>query len=96
MSKTQRQPRKTKAQWQAIVTDFHQSNLPSREYCQEQGLAYGTFAKWRQRLAKEAHQEKAPNVIELIAPASVAQSKPDDWQVELSLGNGMTLRVRTA
>lgn len=96
MSKIQRQPRKTKAQWQAIVADFHQSNLPSKEYCEEQGLAYGTFAKWRQRLAKKAHQTEVSKVIELIAPEPVAQSKPEDWQVELALGNGMTLRVRTA
>lgn len=96
MSKIRRQPRKTKSQWQAIIADFHQCSLPSRDYCHEQGLAYGTFAKWRQRLTKEAHQGKAPNIIELVAPEPVAQSKPDNWQVELALGNGMTLRVRTA
>ena len=96
MIKSQRRPRKTKSQWQAIMAGFHQSNLSARAYCQEQGVAYGTFAKWRQRLATPDHPENRSNLIELISPAPVAQARPDHWQVELELGNGMTLRVRTA
>jgi hypothetical protein len=96
MTQSQRRPRKTKAQWQAILAVFHQSDLSASAYCQEQGLAYGTFAKWRQRLAQVAHPEKTAELIELISPASVAESKSGNWQVELELGNGMTLRVSAA
>ncbi len=86
MIKSQRRPRKTKAQWQAILAAFHQSNLSASTYCQEQGLAYGTFAKWRQRLAqvRVGHTEKAADLIELMSPAPVVPPKPGDWQVELN------------
>lgn len=96
MTQSQRRPRKTKTQWQAILADFHQSNLSASAYCQEQGLAYGTFAKWRQRLAQVEPAEKTAELIELMSPVPVAPSKPGHWQVELELGNGMTLRVSAA
>ncbi len=95
MTQRQKRPRKTKSQWQAVMAGFHQSNLSARAYCQEQGLAYGTFTKWRQRLAAPSTLESRSNLIELISPAPAVQIKPDHWQVELELGNGMTLRVRT-
>lgn len=100
MSHPVRRPRKTRSQWQAIITEFNQSHLPARTFCSDQDLAYGTFAKWRQRFAKPAQKKAEPvRLIELIQPASPkpeAKAKAKDWQVELELGNGMTLRLRTA
>ncbi len=96
MSQPERRPRQTRSQWQAIITEFTQSQIPARTFCSERGLAYGTFAKWRQRFANSVPIKAEPaKLIELIQPAS-AKPEPDHWQVELTLGNGMTLRLRTA
>jgi len=95
MRKSQRQPRKSHAQWQQILSDFNQTDLPANVYCKEHNLAYGTFAKWRQRLTRHEQATDRRSLVELIAPTS-SSSKPEQWQVELELGNGMTLRLRTA
>jgi len=90
-----RRPRKTRSQWQAIIDEFNQSHLPARIFCSDHDLAYGTFAKWRQRFAEPAQKKAEPaRLIELIQPVS-AKPEADYWQVELELGNGMTLRLRT-
>ena len=95
MSLPVRRPRKTRSQWQAIITEFNQSHLPARIFCSDHDLAYGTFAKWRQRFAKPTQEKTVKgSLIELIQPAS-RKPEAEYWQVELELGNGMTLRLRT-
>ena len=96
MTQSSRRPRKTRSQWREIITEFNQSHLPAREFCADHHLAYGTFAKWRHRFAKPPQKKtEPPGLIELTQPAS-PQPESEHWHVELELGNGMTLRVRTA
>jgi len=94
MSTGQRRPRKTKKQWEAIMADFQHCNLSSKAYCDDKDLAYGTFSKWRQRLAKPGAPKQASPLVELTLPTQAIPSEPDNWQVELALGNGMTLRLK--
>ncbi len=95
MSTGQRRPRKTKKQWEAILADFQHCHLSSKAYCRDKDLAYGTFAKWQQRLAKPCTPKQASPLVELIPPTQAIQSEADSWQVELALGNGMILRLRS-
>ena len=95
MNQSTRRPRKTRSQWRAIIMEFTQSDSPARVFCENHDLAYGTFAKWRHRFTKPAQQKAEPSrLIELIQPAS-PQPEAQYWQVELELGNSMTLRLRT-
>lgn len=96
MTQSPRRPRKTRTQWRAVITEFNQSHSPARVFCVDHDLAYGTFAKWRHRFAKPTQKKTEPSeLIELIQPAS-PQPESEHWHVELELGNGMTLRLRTA
>lgn len=45
MSLPVRRPRKTRSQWQAIITEFNQSHLPARIFCSDHDLAYGTICQ---------------------------------------------------
>ena len=95
MNQSHRRPRKTRSQWQEIITEFTLSDSPARVFCADHDLAYGTFAKWRYRFTKPIQKKTEPSrLIELIQPAS-PQPESEYWHVELELGNGMTLRVRT-
>lgn len=96
MTQSPRRPRKTRTQWRSIISAFNQSHSPARVFCTDHDLAYGTFAKWRHRFAKPTQKKiESSDLIELIQPTS-PQPEPEYWQVELELGNGMTLRLRTA
>ena len=96
MTQSPRRPRKIRSQWRAIISEFNQSHSPARVFCTDHDLAYGTFAKWRHHFAKPSEKKiEPPGLIELIQPAS-SQPGSEYWHVELELGNGMTLRLRTA
>lgn len=45
--------RRTRANWQALVDAWQQSNQTQKAFCQEQGLCYQQFSKWKRRLKSE-------------------------------------------
>ena len=80
--------RRSSAQWQAIMSKYELSGLSQERFCQQEGLAFSTFAAWRQRLREENKPEQA--FIELPA---VSASPASDWALEIDLGHGITVRV---
>lgn len=83
-------------QWQALVDQFEQSDLSQREFCQQKRLAYGTFSRWRRRLlarSESSNEQSRPMFVELLESGSPNNAHPT-WDVELQLGEGITLRLR--
>lgn len=81
--------RRTRAEWQAIVSRFERSGQSGREFCEAEGLTPGTFAWWRRELGRSG-ANGAALFVELPEgrPAALA------WDAELDLGGGVVLRVR--
>ena len=46
--------RRTRADWQALIEAWQQSNQTQRAFCQERGLCYQQFSKRKRRLKSEA------------------------------------------
>ena len=85
-------------QWQALVEEFEASGLSQRAFCQEAGVSYGTFTRWRRRLLGTCTRipptlPPADLFVELsggpVSPAAGAA-----WDVELQLGRDVVLRLR--
>ena len=92
--------RRSPEQWQAIINNFSTSGLTLNEYCQQHSIALSGFYAWRKRLQQQNLPETAtPKLIE-ITPEFTAPTKQthdsNTWQVELELGGGCILRLRTA
>ncbi len=98
-------------QWQQIMTDFAASGLTQKQFCSQQGLAPSTFSKWRKQLGlvqapsttnEESHADFQPFMSMALAsptdvmPVAQYDNTVSDWDVELALGSGMTLRIRTS
>ena len=83
-----KRPRRNRQQWQSLVDAFETSNLDLRAFCKGQGVNPNRLSFWRRRL-------KQSSFIEL--PEPVQQSTPETtvWDVELTLGQHVTLRLRT-
>jgi len=87
--------------WQQHVNACHASGLSQTEYCREHGLAISTFHRWQKKL-READisdfSEPAPAAHFIEWPVeSLQQSEPAPstaWDIELSLGHGVVLRMR--
>jgi len=90
-------PRKTREEWMRLVADAEQSSVPTVTYCEQQGLSYQSFMKWRSTFRSEESQSKkqfleiTPNNIKSsLAPNS------QGWDIELALGDDVVLRIRQA
>jgi hypothetical protein len=83
-------------QWQSLVDQFEQSDLSQRAFCQQKRLAYGTFSRWRRRLLArnaESDEQSNPAFVELLGSGTQGNHN-SGWDVELQLGEGITLRLR--
>ena len=94
---SQRFPRKSRQQWQALISQWQHSGQDARHFCSEQGLGYTTFCKWQRRFAEP------PTALDSLSPfveVSTLMSAPTAvagrWHIVLSLGNGVELRLSQA
>lgn len=102
MSASNQKTRRSAAQWQQIFKQFEFSGLSQQAFCEHQGIALSTFCKWRQQLFGESISP-APSLDRneaLFTPLSIedcvpAQANTASWDIELQLGGGCILRIRS-
>jgi transposase-like protein len=77
--------------WEKAVTEFQQSTLSGAAFCKQQGIAYASFCKWRQKLQSSAVQPEKSTTPAFIDLQSIAQSKKNSWHIVLKLDDGIEL-----
>lgn len=88
--------RRTARQWQELMQAYEVSGLSQQVFCQQQGVALSTFYSWRKKLRSQSEEKQvATNQFVSLTPPQVEVETVNDWDVELSFANGMTLRLRT-
>jgi len=83
-----RRKRRTEAEWTEVLQRFESSGLDPREFCRREGLAVSSFQRWRGRI----DPAPAAEFLELVPPSTPA-SPSANWTLELSLPNGVRLRL---
>ena len=83
--------RRSDAQWRTLFVKQAQSRESSQRFCQRRGTGYSTFAQWKVCLLnKESYANPVNDFVELAVP----MTRPDrHWDVELTVGEGVVLRV---
>jgi uncharacterized protein involved in tolerance to divalent cations len=87
--------------WQAHITACEQSHLTQQQYCREHQLTISTYYNWKKKLQSDSDIKspiKTEPLIELSANVLTDDNfmPPNSWDMELSLGQGITLRLRSA
>jgi len=85
--------RRGESQWRDILAAFAASGLSQKAFCEREGLAPSTFGYWKRRLASDdaqAASASGPAVIDLGA----LDERPAGWEVEIALGDGVSLTLR--
>ena len=93
---SQKEPniRRSAEQWQAIMLAYDNSGLTQEDFCIRESLALSTFYKWRNQLAGRQPKSKDRKDPMFIALGSVQEAeKAKHWDIELSLGDGIVLRL---
>lgn len=81
-------------QWQQIVKEWQARNKSAKQFCNELAIVYASFCQWRKRLTAQG-QTHGPDVTPgFIDLAALAPDAPRDWEIVLSLGNGVKLKLR--
>lgn len=87
--------RRSANDWQAITERQRVSGLSQAAFCQREGIALSTFARWKQRLACQAEPEQKSeghaggDWLDLSRLAGSGSG----WTIELDLGDGICLRL---
>lgn len=88
-------PRRSAEQWQALIEEWQDSGISAAQFCTERAIGYASFCQWRKRLSapdKNIEQERKahPGFIDL---STLSSGSPSGWEIVLSLGNGVELKL---
>lgn len=86
--------RRTLQQWQQLMSDWQQSGLSVKEYCQRQQLTPSNFYLWRKRLEILEVDTTLEPWVALSGEPGAQEIASNDWQMELSLPGGVILRMK--
>jgi transposase-like protein len=90
---------RTQHQWKALLSEFNDSGLTKSAFCKKHQIATSSLYRWQQLFAERSGG--ATDFIDVTQPLSStpppapAPVRDSDWQVELELGTGIVLRLRT-
>ena len=78
------------AEWRGLMADFERWDGSQASFCEARGVSRKTFQGWRRRFGLTAGKRRGQpgGFVEIAASAGPG------WDVELSLGDGVVLRLR--
>ena len=88
---------RTPEQWQALVDQQRASGLSAPQFCKQENIGYASFCNWRKRLSDQPTDDPdgsgEASFVDLSSLMGASQSSGPGWNIVLSLGNGVELRL---
>jgi len=85
--------RRSAEQWQKIILAYDQSELTQEAFCARESLPPSSFYTWRKRLEDVKPTDTKQSLFVELASPPLPSTEPD-WDIELSLGDHIVLRLR--
>ena len=89
--------RRSPEQWQALIQQWQESGLSAPQFCEQHEVGYASFCNWRKRFnTQDSPAEESSSEAQFIDLQSLTATSADDskgWNIVLSLGNGVELRL---
>lgn len=82
------------AEWRALMADFERWDGSQVSFCEGRGVSLKTFQGWRRRLGLTAGKSRGKSRGKPGGFVEIAAASGPAWDVELSLGDGVVLRLR--
>lgn len=82
----------------SLVDQFNASGLTKTAFCKQHSVAISCLTRWQKALAAEFQADAFVDITDSVSSAGTPRPAPEEhprWQVELELGAGVVLRVRT-
>lgn len=87
--------RRSRAEWEAIVARYETCDLTQQAFCESEGISVASLSYWRRKLADGAEPARATPAFQEISVEPDAESAGSGWELELDLGGGHVLRIRS-
>ena len=88
---------RTPEQWQALVDQQRDSGLSASQFCKQENIGYSSFCNWRKRLSDQPTDNSTDSgeasFLDLSSLMGTSPSSGLGWNIVLSLGNGVELRL---
>lgn len=88
-------PRRNADEWQTLISQYEQSGLTRKQFCEKQSLALSTFDYWRHKL-RQPEEEYGDESVFVALTSGCGATATDElpWDIELQLGESLFLRLR--
>jgi hypothetical protein len=87
---------RTAQQWSLVLEQYRHSGLTQTAFCETQGLAISSFTSALRRSRKSDVETARTDAFVPVVLDGVAHRTPlAAWDVELTLGAGIVLRIRS-
>ncbi len=77
--------------------DLTIARLSAMQFCKQENIGYASFCNWRKRLSDQAVGDSADSgeagFLDLSSLMGTSPSSGPGWNIVLSLGNGVELRL---
>lgn len=102
--------RRSASEWRELMRAYSRSGETRKHFCTRHGVALSTFAWWQRRLRRDlparfassssSSSSSSPTQADALFVELTQEQKPvtvvaPSWDVELELGRGVFLRLRT-
>jgi len=98
-SKRRARVMRTQEQWKALLEEFNASGLTRTAFCKKHKISTSSLYRWQLFFASSPGDTDFIDVTQTLSDTSLPpaiQTSENKWQVELELGAGMVLRLRTS
>lgn len=87
--RNQQKIRRSKSDWQEIISAHATSGLSAKKFCDKQHIGYASFCNWRSKLSNKGKTAPLIDLSDLLPEIS-----PRTWHIELDLGDGIKMNLR--
>lgn len=95
MARKRDRARRSRAEWEAIVARYEACDLTQLAFCEAEGISVASLGYWRRKLAEHPSSERPPPAFQEISVEPDAEPAGSGWELELDLGGGHVLRIRS-
>ena len=97
--------RRTRSDWQTLITAQLKSNLSAPAFCKEHAISYPSFISWKKKLTQTVDDSGESATFVEITPAdgdatplypAADPSSPPRASIEIDIGSAMQMRIYTA
>ncbi len=89
----QRRMQRSQAQWAQVISEQAESGLTQQVFCERHDVGLGAFGKAKRQLAR-VDAARCWNGTSEFVSVPVEPVLTGQWEVELSVGSGVVIRLR--